>query len=113
MGYVRVCVCVPRLSVVFLFVCAWLLLLCLVFVYRGEVCVRFPAVRVVVVLAVFDVGVYDVGGVVAALVRGGGVVLFVCAVAAVFIGFRGKERRRCRVWGLWWVCGRRGPCWWG
>ena len=40
----------------------------LVSVYYDEDCVYFPAVRVVVVLAVFDVGVHDAGASVAAIV---------------------------------------------
>ena len=63
----------------------------LVSVYHDEDCVHFPAVRVVVVLAVFDVGVHDAGGLVAAIVRAGDVVPSVCAAAASFIGFQGKN----------------------
>ena len=63
----------------------------LVSVYHDEDCVHFPAVRVVVVLAVFDVGVHDAGGLVAAIVGVFEVVPSVCAAAATLIGFQGKN----------------------
>lgn len=59
--------------------------------YHDEDCVHFPPVRVVVVLAVFDVGVHDAGGLVAAIVGVFEVVPSVCAAAATLIGFQGKN----------------------
>ena len=54
-------------------------------------CVYLVAVRVVVVLAVFDVGVHDAGGVVAALVRVFEVVPSVHASHAAFVAFGGER----------------------
>ena len=63
----------------------------LVSVYHDEDCVRFVSVMVVVVSAVFDVGVHDAGASVAAIVRAGNMVPSVCAAAATLIGFQGKN----------------------
>lgn len=59
--------------------------------YHDEDCVYLVAVRVVVVLAVFDVGVHDAGGVVAALVRVFEVVPAVHASHAAFVAFDGER----------------------
>ena len=63
----------------------------LVSVYHDEDCVYLVAVRVVVVLAVFDVGVHDAGGVVAALVGVFEVVPSVHASHAAFVAFDGER----------------------
>ena len=65
--------------------------LCLVAVYHDENGVHFPAVHVVVVLAVFDVGVHDAGGVVSALVGVFEVVPAVHAAHAAFVAFDGER----------------------
>ena len=65
--------------------------LCLVSVYHDEDCVYFVAVRVVVVLAVFDVGVHDACCVVAALVGVFEVVPAVHASHAAFVAFDGER----------------------
>ena len=58
--------------------------------YHDEDGVHFVAVMVVVVLRVFDAGVHDAGGLVAAIVGAGDVVPAVCAAAASFVGFHGE-----------------------
>ena len=65
--------------------------LCLVSVYHDEDCVHFVSVMVVVVSAVFDVGVHDAGGVVAALVGVFEVVPAVHASHAAFVAFDGER----------------------
>ena len=59
--------------------------------YHDEDCVHFPAVRVVVVSAVFDVGVHDARRVVAALVRVFEVIPAVHASHAAFVAFDGER----------------------
>lgn len=59
--------------------------------YHDEDCVHFPAVRVVVVSAVFDVGVHDACRVVAALVRVFEMVPSVHASHAAFVAFEGER----------------------
>lgn len=59
--------------------------------YHDEDCVRFPAVRVVVVSAVFDVGVHDARRVVSALVGVFEVVPSVHAPHAAFVAFDGER----------------------
>ena len=54
--------------------------------------VFFPPVPDVVFVArVFDAGVHDAGGLVAAIVGAGDVIPSVCAAAAPFVGFQGKN----------------------
>ena len=65
--------------------------LCLVAVYHDENGVHFVVVHVVVVLAVFDVGVRDAGGVVSALVGVFEVVPVVHAAHAAFVAFDGER----------------------
>ena len=59
--------------------------------YHDEDCVHFPAVRVVVVSAVFDVGVHDARRVVSALVRVFEVVPAVHVSHAAFVAFDGER----------------------
>ena len=59
--------------------------------YHDEDCVHFPAVRVVVVSAIFDVGVHDARRVVAALVRVFEVIPAVHASHAAFVAFDGER----------------------
>ena len=59
--------------------------------YHDEDCVHFPPVRVVVVSAVFDVGVHDAGGLVAAIVGVFEVVPSVRAAHAAFVAFEGER----------------------
>ena len=59
--------------------------------YHDEDCVHFTAVHVVVVSAVFDVGVHDACGVVAALVGVFEVVPAVHASHAAFVAFDGER----------------------
>ena len=60
-------------------------------VYHDEDCVYLVAVRVVVVLRVFDVGVHDAGGVVAALVGVFEMIPAVHASHAAFVAFGGER----------------------
>ena len=65
--------------------------LCGVSVYHDEDGVHFVSVMVVVVLRVFDVGVHDAGGVVAALVGVFEVIPAVHASHAAFVAFDGER----------------------
>ena len=65
--------------------------MCLVAFYHDENGVHFPAVMVVVVSIVFDVGVHDAGGVVSALVGVFEVVPAVHASHAVFVACGGER----------------------
>ena len=69
--------------------------LCLITVYHDEDCVHFQAVRVVVVSAVFDVGVHDAGASVASIVGAGDVVPAVHASHASFVGLHGEGGVAC------------------
>ena len=59
--------------------------------YHDEDCVYLVSVMVVVVLAVFDVGVHDAGGVVSALVGVFEMIPAVHASHAAFVAFDGER----------------------